>query len=219
MAGTDLEARDIVLMRAGKPILSGASLTVQAGETVSIEGASGSGKSTLLRVMATLLEMTSGQVLLGGVDARSLSPRVFRKRVAYVPQLPPMFEGTVASNVAAGPSLRGLKLERGAVVRLLERVGLGADFHDRDPRNLSGGERQRVALARALANEPEVLLLDEPTSALDQGMAERIIELIRSLSADGHAIAIVTHIEEHAAALAGRRYVCAGGKVSPRGLP
>lgn len=216
MPGSDLEARDIVLTRAGKNILNGASLLVHAGETAVIEGASGSGKSTLLRVMATLIEMTSGQVLLAGVDAATIHARAFRTRVAYVPQLPPMFEGTVATNVAAGPSLRGITLEKPTMLRLLDRVGLGPDFLDRDPRKLSGGERQRVALARALANEPEVVLLDEPTSALDPTMAERILGLVRSLSADGHAVVIVTHVEEHAAELGGKRYVCANGVIRPR---
>lgn len=216
MLNAGMEARDVVLARGGRRILDGASLRMAPGEVSALQGPSGCGKSTLLRVMATLTECDSGQVLLGGVDARTIPPRVFRKRVAYVPQLPPMFEGTVASNIATGPALRGLTLAPDVLTSLMERVGLPVEFLEREARELSGGERQRLALARALANEPEVLLLDEPTSALDPVSAERILELIRSLARGGLSILMVTHLEAHARALGGARYRCEAGRVVPQ---
>lgn len=213
MPTSEIEARDVVLTREGRRILDGASLRIAPAEIAALEGPSGSGKSTLLRVMATLMECDSGQVLLGGEDAARIPPRVFRKRVAYVPQLPPMFEGTVAANLAMGPALRGATLAAEVRSSLLERVGLPPRFLEQEARQLSGGERQRVALARALANEPEVLLLDEPTSALDPAAAERIVELVRSLARGGLSILMVTHVEAHARALGGTRYRCEAGRV------
>jgi putative ABC transport system ATP-binding protein len=210
-----IEARDLVFTRGGQRILDGASLAIEPASIASLQGPSGSGKSTLLRLMATLAEPDSGQVLLGGVDAQKIPPREFRKRVAWVPQQPPMFEGTVADNLEAGPSFRGARLGSGALSGLLERVGLPAQFVERDARGLSGGERQRVALARALANEPEVLLLDEPTSALDPVAAGHIVELVRSLARGGLSVLVVTHIEEHARALGGTRHRCEAGRVFP----
>ena len=150
---------------------------MEAGAIAAIEGASGSGKTTLLKAIATLIAVDGGRVLLEGVDAAAIAPTTFRRRVAYVPQQPPMLEGSVADNLATGPRLRGATLSGAASSALLERVGLPASFGARAARDLSGGERQRVALARALANEPVALLLDEPTAALDPAAAARVLDL------------------------------------------
>jgi putative ABC transport system ATP-binding protein len=216
MSAVELEARDLMLAREGRLILDGASLRVRPQEIAVVEGPSGSGKSTLLRAMATLIEVDAGLLLLGGVVSRDIPPRAYRTRVAYVPQQPPMFEGTVAANIRAGPRLRRIELPSLEVDLLLERVGLPASFASHEARSLSGGERQRVALARALANGPEVLLLDEPTSALDPAVGLRVVELIGSLAREGLAVIVVTHIPEHAAALAGTRFICEAGRVRRR---
>jgi ABC-type multidrug transport system ATPase subunit len=211
-----IEARHIRVARSGLTILEDASLKVDTGETVVLEGPSGSGKSTFVRVMATLVEPDAGEVLLDGVSAHQIAPTRFRARVAYLPQLPAMFPGTVADNVAVGPKLRGEPLPRERLLSLLERAELSPDFADREAKTLSGGERQRVALARALANEPEVLLLDEPTAALDPKTGLQIIALVRSLAKAGQTVVMVTHLPEHAEALGGSRYLCEGGRIHPR---
>jgi ABC-type multidrug transport system ATPase subunit len=205
-----LEARDIRLALGGRRIVDGVSFALSAGEIATIEGKSGSGKTTLLRILATLVEPDSGSVLLDGMDARAIAPSAFRSRVAYVLQESPMFEGTVAYNVATGPRLRGLTMSADAIDSALERVGL-AGFGSRIARELSGGEKQRVALARALANEPAVLLLDEPTSALDPSSARHMLSVVGSLAERGLAVVLVTHIADHAAALEGRRFVFEAG--------
>jgi ABC-type multidrug transport system ATPase subunit len=207
-----LEARDVHLRRGDRPIVDGASLALGAGEVVTIEGTSGGGKTTFLRILATLVEPDRGTVLLDGVDARAIPTRQFRTRVAYVLQGSPMLEGTVAENVATGPRLRGATMSEGSLERALERVGL-AGFERRVARELSGGERQRVALARALANEPDVLLLDEPTSALDPAAARHVLAVVRALAEGGLAVALVTHVADHAAALGGRRLRFEGGRL------
>jgi ABC-type multidrug transport system ATPase subunit len=205
-----LEAHDIHLAAGGRAIVEGVSFALREGEIATIEGKSGSGKTTLLRILATLVEPDAGCVVLDGTDAQAIAPSAFRARVSYVLQESPMFEGTVAENVAMGPRLRGVTMLGDAIEAALERVGLPG-FASRIARELSGGEKQRVALARALANEPSVLLLDEPTSALDPGSARRMLSVIRSLAERGLAVVLVTHIAEHAAALGGRHLVFDAG--------
>jgi putative ABC transport system ATP-binding protein len=206
-----LEARGLVVEQGGRRVLDGVSFALAAGEIAAVDGPSGSGKTTLLRALASLAEARAGVLLLDGVDAASMSPRAFRTRVAYVAQQPAMLEGTVEDNVAAGPRLRSEALAGAEVDALLARAGLDATFASRVARDLSGGERQRVAIARALANAPRVLLFDEPTSALDPEAAAHVVALIRSCAESGVGVAVVTHVEAHAAALGGTRYVCERG--------
>ncbi|NUP06834.1 MAG: ATP-binding cassette domain-containing protein [Polyangiaceae bacterium] len=209
-----LEARDLRVVVQGREIVAGASLALRRGDVVTIHGASGGGKTTFLRALALLTEITSGAILLDGIDAGTIAPSTFRRRVAYVLQESPMFDGSVADNVATGPRLRGSSMSPAAIADALERVGL-SDFGPRIARELSGGERQRVALARALANDPDVLLLDEPTSALDPASAGRVLAVVRALASSGLAVAVVTHIEAHAAELGGRRFAFRSGRLEP----
>lgn len=206
-----LVARDITVLRDGKRVVDGATVRLDAASMLTIQGGSGSGKSTLLRAMATLIPVTSGQVLFEGREVHAVGIGEYRRRVAYVPQLPRMFEGTVADNIRTGPRFRGELLPDTEVVALLKRVGLAADLTERVASELSGGERLRVALARALANEPRVLLVDEPTSALDPAAANVVLDLLLELGRKGTAVLTVTHSEEHAARLGGtRRHMTAG---------
>jgi ABC-type iron transport system FetAB ATPase subunit len=213
-----LVARDITVLRDGKQVVQGATVTLEAAAMLTIQGGSGSGKSTLLRAMATLIPIASGEMLLDGQDVHAVGIGEYRRRVAYVPQLPRMFEGTVADNVRSGPRFRGQSLPDAEVIALVRRVGLAPELAARVATELSGGELLRVALARALANEPRVLLLDEPTSALDPAAARVILDLILELASRGTAVLTVTHSEEHAARLGGaRRHMTAGvlGEVAP----
>jgi putative ABC transport system ATP-binding protein len=212
-----LEAAGVIVLREGRSIVAGADLGVDAGEIAVVEGSSGCGKTTLLRAMATLIPRDAGTLKLGDLDAALIPPTIFRRRVSYVPQQPPMLEGSVADNVATGPRLAGASISPEALEALVLRVGLPASILARAARDLSGGERQRVALARALANEPEFLLLDEPTSALDPTSAAHVLALVRTLAEQGLGVIVVTHVEEHARRLDGTRYVCSVGLVAAKG--
>jgi putative ABC transport system ATP-binding protein len=209
-----LEGRGLVVLREGRRILDDASIQVQPGEAVAIQGPSGSGKTTLARALATLVEPDEGTVLLDGRDAREIAPTQFRTRVAFLAQQPAMFEGTVRDNLKAGPALHGKPLADAQAQELIGAVGLDVPILQREARTLSGGEKQRVALARALANAPQVLILDEPTAALDPEAGERIVALVRALSARGLSVVMVTHVEAHARTLGGRRYRCERGRLS-----
>ena len=212
-----LEARELVVIRSGRRILDGCSLTIAPGEAVAIEGPSGSGKSTLVRALALLVEADEGQILLGGVDVRSLPPEAVRRQVAFLAQQPAMFPGTVADNLRAGPKLRAADLPDARAAELIAAVGLPAETLAREARTLSGGEKQRVALARALANDPAILLLDEPTASLDPEAGVQIVELVRTLCRRGLGVVMVTHVAAHAALLGGTLYRCEAGHIARAG--
>ncbi|PXY22791.1 ABC transporter ATP-binding protein [Prauserella muralis] len=157
----------------GRLVLDGVSLTPERGATVGLLGPNGSGKSTLLRLLAGLLEPTSGIVTLDGRSLGDLGRRVLARRVAVVEQqtdtqLPlTVLDAVRLGRIPHRGALQPVSAEDHAAVRAaLDHTGL-ADKADRRWQTLSGGERQRVQIARALAQRPRELLLDEPTNHLD----------------------------------------------------
>jgi ABC-type nitrate/sulfonate/bicarbonate transport system ATPase subunit len=166
------------------------SLTVAAGEMVSLIGPSGCGKSTLLRMIAGLDEPTSGSVFVG--NNRITGPSAERGLMFQDPSLFPWL--SVRRNVAAGLVARGvLREKRHEVDEFLRLVGLDR-FANSYPHQLSGGMAQRAALARALVNHPKVLLLDEPLGALDAFTRMRMQdEVLRIWEARGTTMLLVTH--------------------------
>lgn len=211
-----LRAHGLSLVRDQRPVLNGVDLVVHAFEIVTISGPSGSGKSTLLRALARLVPEVRGDVSLdGNPRAERHFMSEYRRRVAYVPQSPKMFAGSVADNVRTGPSYFGIHLSDVTLAQLLETVALHTDLQTRAASTLSGGERLRVALARALANEPRVLLLDEPTASLDPTTAHTVIDSIVALAATGMAVVVVTHSTEHALRFGGTAYRMNEGILTP----
>jgi lipoprotein-releasing system ATP-binding protein len=181
-------------------VLSGVSLSVQAGESASIVGPSGSGKSTLLYILGALEPPTSGSVLLDGRNPFELEERdlaAFRnEQVGFVFQdhhlLP---QCSVLENVLV-PTLVAREEDPGVrerALELIDRVGLTPRLHHR-PHELSGGEKQRVALARALIRRPRLLLCDEPTGNLDHESAHSVADLLLELHrARRNVLIVVTH--------------------------
>ena len=170
--------------------LSNISLSIAAGELVSLIGPSGCGKSTLLRLIAGLDSADSGEVLIG--SERINEPGAERGLVFQDPNLFPWL--TVRRNIEAGLVARGvLREKRKDVDEFMRLVGLEA-FGDAYPHHLSGGMTQRVALARALINHPKVLLLDEPLGALDAFTRMRMQdEVLRLWQTRRTTILFVTH--------------------------
>ena len=215
--GITLETRRLTRAVPGKVVVDEISVQVHPGEVLAVVGPSGSGKSSFLRLLNRLDEPTGGTVLIDGRDYREISPRDLRRRIGMVMQMPFLFPGTVADNIAFGPRQRRAPLSSEQIDALLNRVGLPG-YLDRDVGILSGGEAQRVSLARTLANAPDVLLLDEPTSALDDASELSIEELVLSIIHERRmTCVIVTHDMPQAARIAERTLIIEGGRMSSIG--
>lgn len=178
------------------PVLRRVSARIEEGDIALVSGPTGSGKSTLLGLLLRFDDPDSGTVSIGGEPLRALPQSVLTDLVAYVPQDPIVFTGTLAENVRIGRS----DASDAEVSRAAELAELGGVI-GRSPEgihqavgqrgeSLSGGERQRVAIARALLKRAPVLVLDEATSALDGGTERRIVEAVRSL---GRTVVVVSH--------------------------
>ncbi|MFJ6125011.1 ABC transporter ATP-binding protein [Streptomyces griseoviridis] len=187
-------------------------LTVTAGETVALMGRNGAGKSTLLGALVGLLPPSSGTVRVGGLTPHRTAPRDLVRQVGLVPQEPRdlLYADTVGAECEAAD--RDARAEPGSCRALVARLlpGIADATH---PRDLSEGQRLTLALAVVLTARPPLLLLDEPTRGLDYAAKARLLELLRGLAAEGHAIVLATHDVELAAELAHRVVLLAEGEV------
>jgi osmoprotectant transport system ATP-binding protein len=183
---------------ASAPAVDGLTLEVPAGEICVLVGPSGCGKTTAMRMVNRLIDLTSGDILLGGRSVRERRPAELRREIGYAIQQTGLFpHQTVAENVATVPRLLGWPRDRirDRVDELLELISLDPDeVRDRYPAQLSGGQRQRVGVARALAADPPVLLMDEPFGAIDPLNRERLQnEFLRLQAKISKTILFVTH--------------------------
>ncbi|CAL9509550.1 thiol reductant ABC exporter subunit CydD [Streptomyces sp. enrichment culture] len=174
------------------------SLTVEPGETVALVGPSGAGKSTLLNALLGFVSPTGGRVLVGGADLASLDLAQWHARVAWVPQHPHLYAGTIAENVrlarpdADDTAVRRALRDAGAL-EFVDALPEGtATVLGEDGTGLSAGQRQRLALARAFLADRPVLLLDEPTAALDGATEAEVVGAVRRL-AKGRTVLLVVH--------------------------
>lgn len=178
--------------------LNEVSAEVGRSEVVVLCGPSGSGKSTLVRAVNRLEEISSGRLVVDGVDAHGSGVNInqFRLGIGFVAQQYNLFPHlTALQNVAIGPYRllkRSLREAEEAALEHLARVGLEQKARQL-PADLSGGEKQRVAIARALAMNPKIMLLDEPTSALDPEMVGEVLNLLRELAKGDLTMMCVTH--------------------------
>lgn len=178
--------------------LAGVNVTIQPGEMIGVIGPSGAGKSTLAQLLLGLQDPSSGVITVSGTDLREVDRAWWTRRVAFVPQDPLLFTGTVAENIRFfRDGLSDAELKRAAeqsnVWADIQDLPAGLDTHlGQRGSQLSGGQRQRLSIARALVGQPDLLILDEPTSALD-GQSE---VLVRDTLEDLHGrvtILIIAH--------------------------
>ena len=182
------------------PILRGIDLTLTRGRSIALVGPSGSGKTTLAELLLGFVPPSHGRLTVDGIDLDLLSPAAWRRRVAWLPQRPTLFHGSVLDNIRlgrpdAGPGCVRRAVERAAADDLIARLPDGYDtlLGDRG-QGLSGGEIQRIALARVFLKQADIVILDEPTAGLDAALAARVAQSIQALSAD-RATLVIAHDE------------------------
>ncbi len=201
---------DVVLNRVSfryvadlDPALLGVSLKVPKNHMMTLMGPSGAGKSTILKLIAGLYLPQGGSVTIGGLDLRQVDPRDLRRKIAYVPQQPDIFYGTIAQNMRmadplATDSILRTAAQQAGLLDLIEalpdgfqtRVGLGQ--HE----DVAPGFMQRLSIARALVRDASILLLDEPAQALDFAGDASLVELLKSLKGK-RTIVMVSHRPSH----------------------
>ncbi|WP_406159656.1 thiol reductant ABC exporter subunit CydD [Streptomyces sp. NBC_01005] len=199
-ASLRLELEGVTVRHEGRtePSLSEASLVVDEGETVALVGPSGVGKSTLLDVVLGFTAPDEGRVRIGGADLATLAPERWRERIAWVPQRPYLFAGTIAENVrlarpdADDSAVTAALREAGAHDFVAELPDGARTLIGEDGAGLSAGQRQRLALARAFLADRPLLLLDEPTASLDGETEAGIVEAVRRLAV-GRTVLLVVH--------------------------
>jgi len=193
-------------------------LDVPDGEFITLLGPSGCGKTTTLRMIAGLIEPTSGHIYFDEQEVTYLPPPA--RNIGFVFQTPALFPHlSVSDNIAFGLSVKGQKKEmiQGRIDQMLALVNL-SDYGKRMPAQLSGGQQQRVALARVLATDPRVLLFDEPLSALDKNLRDTLKYSILDLQRKTHKTAIyVTHDQSEAFAISDRIVVMNAGRIEQIG--
>ncbi len=176
-----IEFRDVSFSYNDNEVLKNISFTVQKGQTVALVGSSGAGKSTLVDLIPRFHDVSSGEILIDGINIKDYSIASLRRQMSFVTQEPILFNDTIASNIALGnPSAPQTAIEKAAAIAnahqfiLNKENGYQTIIGDRGSK-LSGGERQRVTIARAVLQNPSILILDEATSSLDTE-SERIVQ-------------------------------------------
>nr|MDO8043885.1 ATP-binding cassette domain-containing protein [Candidatus Baldrarchaeota archaeon] len=221
--GEKAEHKPVIIVRdlwhvypGGIEALRGVSLEIYPREFIVILGQNGSGKTTLVKHFNGLLKPTRGEVIVYGMDTKTVSIAELAKKVGYVFQNPDhqIFSRTVREEIAFGP--KNLKLSEEEID---ERVAEAArilkieEYLDENPFNLSWGLRQRVAIASILSMKPEVLIVDEPTTGQDHKTGREIMEILCKLNKEGITIIVITHDMKLAAEYAQRAIVMKEGHI------
>lgn len=210
MAGIEIHA---LLKSFGPHIaLAGVTLSIGAGEFVTLVGPNGAGKTTLLRILATLLRPTSGTIRIAGLDPARDGTEV-RHRIGFLSHRTLLYDDlTAEQNLRFYARMYGLPDASARIDELLERVGLADRRHDL-VRTFSRGMQQRLAVARTVLHRPSVLLLDEPYTGLDPQAIDALSALLGNLAGEGCTILLTTHDLERGLSVGNRVIVLSRGRV------
>lgn len=192
-----IEFRNVAFSFQNKPVLSNLSLTLERGKTTALVGTSGGGKSTIVRLLLQLLKPEAGQVLVDGQDLARVNLESFYRQVAYIPQDPPIFDGSLRENLTFNE-----RVNDSFIQEVLEKIGLDALISQLPAGletmvgergiKLSGGERQRRAFGRVFIQDPKIVVMDEPTSALDSVTESFVTQNMTQLF-KGKTVIIIAH--------------------------
>ena len=219
-----IEFRDVHKFFGALHVLKGIDLTIATNEKVVLIGPSGSGKSTLIRCINQLERVTSGRVVVDGMEVTAPGAPVHRVRqdIGMVFQLFNLYpHKTALENCVLAPTIvkKVARTEAEETGRYwLTRVGLEAKMNSY-PAELSGGQQQRVAIARALSMKPKIMLFDEPTSALDPEMIKEVLDVMVDLAREGLTMICVTHEMGFARQVADRILFLDQGAIVEEGTP
>jgi len=193
----EIAFEDVAFSFGDRSVLQGLSLTFEGAKTTALVGKSGGGKSTLVRLLLYLLKPDSGRVLVDGQDLADVNLESFYRQVAYIPQEPPVFDGTIRENLVfdecVGEARIAEAIEKTSLDDLMDRLpdGLETIVGERGVK-LSGGERQRLAFARVLVQDPRIVVLDEPTAALDSVTESFVTEHLVDFFC-GRTVIVIAH--------------------------
>ena len=194
----EFRSTSLAYPKAGRPALDSVDLAIAPGQKMGGVGPIGSGKTSLLRIASGLIEPTSGQVLVGGIDVTHWHPDDLRQQVGIITQTPTLFTGTVAENIRLGnPGASDEEViaaaEMAGVGDFVNQLENGLDTHlfERGAQ-LSGGQRQAICIARAVVGDPKILIMDEPTSSLDNASEQRLVERLAPWVKE-RTLVVITH--------------------------
>ncbi len=205
-------AHDLVVSYGRQHAVAGVSTSLGGGEVVALMGRNGAGKSTLLKALVGMRRPTSGTVRVEGLDPADLKPVALLRHVGLVPQVPAdlLYAASVGRECAQAD--RDARVPGGTTLEIFRRLAGGVPL-EQHPRDLSEGQRLTLALAIVLAARPSLLLLDEPTRGLDYTAKHRLVEILRDLASQGHAVLLATHDVELVAEVATRVLVISDGEL------
>lgn len=210
-----LYVTDLMLRRAGKPVLHGVSLNIQAGAVTALLGANGAGKSSLVLAIAGAIELSSGEIKHKNQTITGLRPEQIRKRgVAIVPEGHQVLsELSVLDNLrAAGSACSARKLQT-EIARVLDIFPeLNAKLNARGG-DLSGGQKQMVSISQALIAAPQFLLIDELSLGLAPAVVKRLAEVVRQIAESGVGVLLIEQFTNIALGLAQHAYVMEHGRI------
>jgi subfamily B ATP-binding cassette protein MsbA len=203
-----IELRNVSFAYNNVEVLKNINLTLEKGKTIALVGSSGSGKSTLADLVPRFHDVTSGELLIDGVNTKDYSLHSLREKISIVTQEPILFNDTIANNIALGmPNATKAEIEHAAKVAnaynfiIQKEQGFDTNIGDRGNK-LSGGERQRLTIARALLKNPPILILDEATSSLDTESEKLVQDAINHMMENrtslviAHRLSTVRHADE-----------------------
>ncbi len=215
-----LEVRNLTKRFGNVLAVDDISFSVKKGEVFGMLGTNGAGKTTTMKILSCILNPTSGQALVDGLDVTKDQLGV-KRRIGYLPEMPNLFEKLTGREfMRMLGTLRGMEPDalENRIGQYIQSLQFG-DFLDLEIGTYSKGMRQRVAFASSVLHEPPILILDEPTSGLDPRYSKMVKAWIRDYAARGNTILMSTHVTEIADSLCDRVAVVHNGRIAGMDTP